>query len=114
MPEGRRVGLAGFGGAGANPSLEIPMRCHLAFRMRRHDPPAIPSAAVDQDERPETRSPFAPCDETGPEPVNGGEARAAPPPILSDPAVPGQAPPRPVHPPSDRTYTSDAAVAGRC
>lgn len=114
MPEGRRVGLARLGGAGANPPLEIPMRCHLAFRMRRLDPPAIPSAAVDQDERPETRSPFAPYDETGPEPVIGGEARAAPAPILSDAVAPGQAPPRQVHRPNDRTYTSDSAVAGRC
>ncbi|GAA3573334.1 hypothetical protein GCM10022235_48420 [Kribbella ginsengisoli] len=59
MPEGSRVGLARFGGAGANPSLEVPVRCHLAFHALARDPPAIPPEARDQDERPETRDPFA-------------------------------------------------------
>lgn len=31
MPEGSRIGLAGLGGAGAHPALEIPVGCHLAF-----------------------------------------------------------------------------------
>ncbi|GAB2564912.1 hypothetical protein GCM10027269_19290 [Kribbella endophytica] len=59
MPEGSRVGLARFGGAGSNPSLEVPVRCHLAFHALVRDPPAIPSEADDQDERPEIVDPFA-------------------------------------------------------
>ena len=59
MPEGSRVGLAGFGGAGSDPSLEVPVRCHLAFHALVRDPPAIPSEADDQDERPEIVDPFA-------------------------------------------------------
>lgn len=59
MPEGSRVGLARLGGAGTDPSLEVPVRCHLAFHALARNPPAIPPEAADQDERSETGSPFA-------------------------------------------------------
>ena len=88
MPEGSRVGLARLGGAGTNPSLEVPVRCHLAFHALAHDPPAIPPEAVDQDERPEIRNPFAFSARPGLGPVDEGGARAAPDHIFPDPTHP--------------------------
>jgi len=58
VPEGSRVGLAGLGGAGTDPQLEVPVRCHLAFHALARDPPAIPSEAVDQDEGPRQEVPL--------------------------------------------------------
>jgi hypothetical protein len=78
VPEGSCVGLAGFGGSGSDPLFEVPVRCHLAFHALVRDPPAIPSEAADQDERPETGSPFAFSSVTELGPVDEGEARAAP------------------------------------
>jgi len=78
VPEGSCVGLAGFGGSGSDPLFEVPVRCHLAFHALARDPPAIPSEAADQDERPETGSPFAFSSVTELGPVDEGEARAAP------------------------------------
>jgi hypothetical protein len=65
------------------------VRCHLAFRALARDPPATPSEAVDQDERPETGSPFAFSARPGWGQVDEGVARAAPSIGISDsvPAV---------------------------
>lgn len=59
MPESSGVGFTCLGNPGSDPALEVLSLCHLAFRVLARDPPAIPSEAVDQDERPETGSPFA-------------------------------------------------------
>jgi hypothetical protein len=60
MPKSSGVGLAGLGCAGSYPALEIPVRCHLAFRgLDRRSPSDLD--ARDKRTRTATRdkSPFA-------------------------------------------------------
>ena len=60
MPKSSGVGLAGLGCAGSYPALEIPVRCHLAFRgLDRRSPSDL--GARDKRTRTATRdkSPFA-------------------------------------------------------
>ncbi len=60
MPKSSGIGLAGLGCAGSYPTLEIPVRCHLAFRgLDRRSPSDLD--ARDKRTRTATRdkSPFA-------------------------------------------------------
>lgn len=78
MPKSSGVGLAGLGCAGSYPALEIPVRCHLAFRgLDRRSPSDLD--ARDKRTRTATRdkSPFASTEDRAGT-VKGGSAWATP------------------------------------
>lgn len=78
MPKSSGVGLAGLGCAGSYPALEIPVRCHLAFRgLDRRSPSDLDARDKRTGQRPETKAPLPPP-KTAPGTVERGSAWVTP------------------------------------